>query len=156
MFNNGIFSFLQILTNILPRAEAAAVWIIPLHPKVLKFSINPITVKGLTMPELAQESGTSFSISNVLTGFATAYSHQDPLSEVKHTLLPTHDWSASPLASTTVPEPSIPQSEGKGRLKYAPWRKIRSEGLIVEPSTFTRSSPWFRVGIGWSYLRWGF
>jgi hypothetical protein len=59
MFNRGIFYFKQYCNNILPRAEAAAVLIIPLPflPPTfhfLKVSIKPTTVNGLTHPDAAQ------------------------------------------------------------------------------------------------------
>ena len=91
--------------NILPKADAAAVWIIPLHFSSLKCSTKPITVKGLTIPDAAEETGTSFYISKVVKGLVTAYWHQEPFWEVKQTLFPIQLCTASPLASTTVPAP---------------------------------------------------
>lgn len=63
---------MQILTSCFPNEDAAAVWIIPpFVPKVLKCSINPMTVKGLTTPDAADDNGTSASISNVFKGTDT-------------------------------------------------------------------------------------
>lgn len=50
----------HLLFNILPRAEAAAVWMIPFFPGVASHtSVIPTTVSGLTMPEAADTIGTS-------------------------------------------------------------------------------------------------
>ena len=57
---------------------------IPLHFKDLKTSANPITVKGLIIPELAVDRGISSSISKVFRGVETAYWHQAPIVDVKH------------------------------------------------------------------------
>lgn len=59
--------------------------------------------------------------------------------DVKLTLFPIQLWTASPLASTTTPVPSIPHIAGKGLLKYLPAKNDRSEGLIVEASTLIKS-----------------
>jgi len=61
-----MFSFWQSLFNILPKAEAAAVLMIPLpfeplFDHFLKTSINPTTVMGLTIPEAFDSRGTSSS-----------------------------------------------------------------------------------------------
>lgn len=114
----------------------------------MKCSTKPITVKGLTIPEEAEDEGTSLSISKAVIGLETAYWDHDPVWEVKHTRFPTQDWRAYPLASTTVPAPSIPHRVGSGLLKYWPAKKILSDGLIVDPSTLIRSSPSLRVGMG--------
>ena len=119
-----------------------------MHFRVLTFSTKPITVRGLTTPEEADDKGTSLSISKVVNGVEIAYWDHDPDWEVKETRFPTQDLRAYPLASTTVPDPSIPQRVGSGLLKYYPAKKILSDGLIVDPSTLIRSSPSLRAGIG--------
>ncbi len=46
-----------------PKDEEAAVWMIPpLHPISLYYSMNPITVNGLIIPEEAEDKGTSSPI----------------------------------------------------------------------------------------------
>ena len=60
MLRSGIFYFKHNLFSILPKAEAAAVWIMPFLPSSLKCSTCPTTVNGLMIPEAAEESGTSF------------------------------------------------------------------------------------------------
>ena len=45
---------------------------IPLQPLSLKFPTIPRTVRGLTVPEAAEDSDTYLSISNVPIGDATA------------------------------------------------------------------------------------
>lgn len=56
----------HLLFNILPKAEAAAVWMIPFFPGVAsQTSVIPTTVSGLMMPEAADVSGTSSSMANV-------------------------------------------------------------------------------------------
>lgn len=63
----------------------------PFPPKDLKVSTKPIAVKGFTIPEAAEESGTSASISKVTIGLEIAYSaHAPPVAEAKITLLPIH------------------------------------------------------------------
>jgi hypothetical protein len=60
MLRRGIPREMQSLLSILPKAEAAAVWMIPfLFGVELKISVIPTTVRGLTIPEAAQWSGTS-------------------------------------------------------------------------------------------------
>lgn len=54
---------MQNLFNILPRADEAAVWIIPFpfYPLIDNFwkvSTIPMTVTGLTTPEAAELNGT--------------------------------------------------------------------------------------------------
>lgn len=54
---------MQYLFIILPKADDAAVWIIPfpLTPffyQQLKVSTSPITVTGFTIPEAAETNGT--------------------------------------------------------------------------------------------------
>jgi len=52
------------LFTCLPKDEEAPVCIIPpLIPKLLKFSIKPTAVKGLTTPQAACPTGTLFVIS---------------------------------------------------------------------------------------------
>ena len=65
----------------------------------------------------------------------TANWHQDPVSDLKQTLLPTQIWRASPLASTTLPVPYRPHIAGKGLLNNVPFMSIMSDGLKVETST---------------------
>ena len=62
IFNSGIFYFWHNLFNILPRADAAAVWMIPFNFLYLHISTIPIVVSGLTIPELADWRETSSSI----------------------------------------------------------------------------------------------
>ena len=62
IFNSGIFYFWHNLFNILPSADAAAVWMIPFNFLYLHISIIPIVVSGLTIPELADWRETSSSI----------------------------------------------------------------------------------------------
>lgn len=59
-----IFYLIHSLFSILPNADAAAVWISPLCPVDLVLWINPKTVKGLTIPDAAEFTKTSASITN--------------------------------------------------------------------------------------------
>lgn len=65
-------SFWHSLFSIRPSDDAAAVIMMPLPSNFLKFSMNPITVRGLIIPEAADDSGTSLVISKTVTGDATA------------------------------------------------------------------------------------
>ena len=59
MFNKGIPFLIHNLFTILPRAEAAAVWINPLNFLSLNISTSPIAVRGLITPDEADCKGTS-------------------------------------------------------------------------------------------------
>lgn len=100
IFKSGIPNDLQRLLSILPKAEAAAVCMIPFLPAVpLNISVIPTTVRGFTMPDAALTKGTSSSIGNIFSGMATAYSPHDPdPSCKKQTLFPTQSWRSCPLA----------------------------------------------------------
>jgi hypothetical protein len=115
IFKRGIPSVLQYLFSILPKAEAAAVWIIPFFPAVLLYlSIIPITVKGFTTPEAADVKSTSSSIAKALFGTVVVYyPHVPTPAVVKETLFPTQCWRSSPLASTTCPVPYNPIVAGR-------------------------------------------
>jgi hypothetical protein len=60
MLSNGIFSFMHNRFSMRPKAEAAAVWIIPFPLRDLKCSTWPKVVNGLMIPEAAELIGTSF------------------------------------------------------------------------------------------------
>jgi hypothetical protein len=113
----------HLLLSILPRADAAAVWMIPFLSFVeLNMWVIPITVKGLTIPEAAEGRSTSLSISNAIAvlGSRATYWHQVPPGLMKHTLLSFHPSTFSPLTLTTLPTPSRPAGAGRGILKYPP------------------------------------
>ncbi len=88
-----MFSFWHNLLSILPKAEAAAVLMIPfpfdpLFDHFLKVSINPTTVIGLTIPEAADSRGTSSSTGQQFWIPVTVYSAHAPLIVVKETFFP--------------------------------------------------------------------
>lgn len=67
MLSKGIFSLWQYLLSILPKAEAAAVLmipfpVVPLLLHFLKVSTIPTTLIGLMMPDAADSTGTSSSM----------------------------------------------------------------------------------------------
>lgn len=110
-----------------------------MDPDFLKIYVKARAVKGLMKPELAEANGTSPFISNAISGQETAYCDHAPEHEAKETLFPIQLFTFSPLASTTFPEPSIPQTAGKDLLRKWPCMKALSEGLTVEASTFTKN-----------------
>ena len=113
MFKSGIFSFWHNLLSILPKAEAAAVLMIPLpleplFDHFLKVSMNPTTVMGLTIPEAADSRGTSSSTGQQFWIPVTVYSAHAPFSVVKETFLPIKNSPSGLPALMTSPNPYRP------------------------------------------------
>lgn len=74
IFKRGMPSLIHLLLSILPKADAAAVWMIPfLWGFVSKMSVIPMTVNGFTIPEAADPCGTSSPIAKALKGMVVAY-----------------------------------------------------------------------------------
>lgn len=147
---------MQYLLSILPKAEEAAVWIIPLpfSPFISHFwkvSTIPITVTGLTIPDAAEHKGTDESMTHTELASATAYETHDPDKVVNETLFPTKCLSASLWAYITYPVPSKPHTNGGSIWKYAPLDLNLSDGLIVEAWTLIKTCPYLGVGIGLSW-----
>jgi hypothetical protein len=94
MFNKGMFSFWQYLLSILPKADAAAVLIMPFPvvPLLLHFlytSMNPMTVIGLITPDAADSIGTSSSMTQTFCALATVNCDQVPCPVLNETFFPT-------------------------------------------------------------------
>jgi hypothetical protein len=73
-----MLSLMQYLFIILPKADDAAVWMIPFpfapfFSHLLKVSTRPITVTGFTTPDAAELSGTVSSITHILLTSTATY-----------------------------------------------------------------------------------
>lgn len=96
-----MFSFLQILFNILPRADAAAVWTMEVCFLLLVSDKNPRAVSGFTIPEAADDRGTSYPIMKVNFLFAMVnYAQLPPVKIPNETRFPKNYSAFLPVFTT--------------------------------------------------------